>query len=69
MKAIVDPKLCIGCGLCVELAPEIFEMKEGKTGMVSIVRKMVDGGEKTTHKMAKNAALACPSEAIKLINS
>jgi ferredoxin len=26
MKAIVDKDLCIGCGLCVDVCPEVFEM-------------------------------------------
>jgi ferredoxin len=30
MKVIVDEKKCIGCGLCVSIAPEIFEMEKSK---------------------------------------
>ena len=26
MKARVDPDLCIGCGICPDVAPEVFEM-------------------------------------------
>ncbi len=26
MKAKVDKDLCIGCGLCVQMAPEVFSM-------------------------------------------
>lgn len=62
MKIVVNPKLCIGCGLCSELAPEIFEMREGKTGMVSMV-KGIDL-TRDVQNMAKEAALACPSTAI-----
>jgi ferredoxin len=27
VKAKVDKDLCIGCGLCVQLAPEVFRME------------------------------------------
>ncbi|NQT75626.1 MAG: ferredoxin, partial [Candidatus Omnitrophica bacterium] len=30
MKVKVDEELCVGCGLCVNAAPDIFEMKEDK---------------------------------------
>jgi ferredoxin len=53
---------CIGCGLCVKLLPDYYEMKENK----AVVRKMPEGPE------VKQAILAsaekCPSKAI-IINS
>ncbi len=30
MKVKVNEELCVGCGLCVSTAPDIFEMKEDK---------------------------------------
>jgi ferredoxin len=30
----VDPDLCIGCGLCVELCPTVFEMRENKAWLI-----------------------------------
>ena len=30
MKAIVDQDTCIGCGLCSQICPEVFEMREDK---------------------------------------
>jgi ferredoxin len=32
---IVDPDLCIGCGLCVEICPLVFEMKENKAWIIA----------------------------------
>lgn len=29
----VDRKACIGCGLCVSLCPEVFELKGGKSNI------------------------------------
>ncbi len=34
MKAIVDEDGCIGCGLCAQVASEIFEMKDDKSVVV-----------------------------------
>ena len=28
MRAFVDQGLCIGCGLCTSIAPEVFELNE-----------------------------------------
>lgn len=58
-KIIVDKNKCIGCGTCVALAPEIFEMdNEGK----SIVKKNPIINEETL----KLAIDSCPSQAISI---
>ncbi len=58
MKAIVDPEKCIGCGLCAQVAPEVYEMKEDKA--VVIVDEIVE--EKVED--AKSGADQCPVMAI-----
>ena len=30
MKAVIDPGTCIGCGLCAQVAPDIYEMQDDK---------------------------------------
>jgi len=30
-KIIVDRDKCLGCGMCVSLCPEVFEIKDGKS--------------------------------------
>ena len=30
MKAHVDKKICVGCGLCPEVCPENFQMEEAR---------------------------------------
>jgi ferredoxin len=58
MKASVDPDLCTGCELCVDTAPEVFEMQD--TVAVAFVSEVPPGAEDA----AKEAAESCPAEAI-----
>ena len=60
MKASVDPDLCTGCELCVDTAPEVFEMQDNVA--VAIVETVPEGAEDAT----KEAAESCPAEAIKI---
>ena len=51
----VDNKKCIGCGLCVSLCPELFEISEdGKAIIIS----------QKNPPCAKEAIDSCPVEAI-----
>jgi len=29
----IDKKICIGCGACASICPEVFEMKNGKANV------------------------------------
>jgi ferredoxin len=58
-KIIVDPDLCIGCGTCAAIAPDVFEIDE--TGK-SVVKNM-NGADEETIKLA---ASSCPAKAILL---
>jgi ferredoxin len=60
MKAAVDPDLCTGCGLCVDVCPEVFDL-EGELATV-IVDEVPADAEET----AQEAAESCPVEAITL---
>lgn len=48
---------CIGCNVCVNLAPDCFYVKEN--GLVGI-------NEKSNQKKIKNCVLKCPVSAIQL---
>jgi len=58
MKVTVDEDTCIGCGLCAETCPEVFELKDDKA-----VAKMEEVPEDLVDS-CKEAAEECPVEAI-----
>jgi ferredoxin len=58
MKCKVDPDLCTGDEICVQVCPEVFEMEEDKA-----VVKM-DKIPEELQDSVKEAADSCPSEAI-----
>jgi ferredoxin len=60
MKAIVDKDLCIGCGLCVEVCPEVFEMNDDKA------EAKVNPVPPEVEETCRDAAGQCPVEAIKI---
>jgi ferredoxin len=61
MKAIVDKNLCLGCGICVEVCPEVFEMGDDNKAAVKVdpVPPEVEGS-------CRDAAEQCPESAIKI---
>jgi ferredoxin len=60
MRAIVDEETCIGCGLCAETCPEVFEMNDEK------VRVKVDEVPEEVADTCREAAEDCPVEAIQI---
>ncbi len=60
MKASVDENLCTGCGLCADMCPTVFEMKEDKA-VVKVSSILDDSAD-----CSKEAASNCPVEAIKV---
>lgn len=59
MTPTVDRELCIGCGLCEDLCPEIFQMRED--GYAHIVFE--DPGP-DLYGCIRDASDSCPVDAI-----
>jgi ferredoxin len=60
MKAIVDEETCIGCGLCADTCPEVFEMGDDKA--VVKVEEVPENAVDSCREAAEN----CPVEAIQI---
>lgn len=64
MKVSIDKTKCAGCGSCVAICPEVFEMKEDGTVDVKTEYQGVDIVDAELVEKVKQAAMACPSVAI-----
>jgi len=60
MKATIDSDLCTGCGTCVDICPEVFEMM----GDVVMVKFVVVPPK--YEPACEEAAAECPLEAVTL---
>jgi len=56
-KLVVDQELCIGCGSCVEICPEVFELNEEE-------KSYVKNQEACETCDCEEAINTCPVEAI-----
>ncbi|AKN30576.1 ferredoxin [Clostridium carboxidivorans P7] len=59
MKANVDKDTCIGCGLCPDVCPEVFQMDDD--GKAKAMGDAVPSGQESS---AQEAADQCPVNAI-----
>ena len=64
MKVSIDKTKCAGCGSCVAICPEVFEMKDDGTVDVKAEYQGVDIADTELVEKVKQAAMACPSVAI-----
>ena len=54
----VDQDLCIGCGTCAELCPEVFELRDEKSWVI--------GPDKCHTCDCEEAVVSCPVSAIEI---
>ena len=59
MKVTIDTETCIGCGVCVSVAPDIFEI--GEDG-----KAHVKENPNIDESLVQSAAEQCPTQAIKI---
>ena len=62
MIAKVDKDLCIGCGLCPSVCPEVFSMEDD--GKAEVIVAEVPNNSET---QAKEAEAGCPVNAIEIL--
>lgn len=59
MKPIIDPDLCIGDGVCEEICPEVFELRDD--GLAYVID---DDPDSTLKPKIEEAIKECPTSAI-----
>lgn len=62
MKVIVDHELCEGNGRCVEVAPQVFELRDDDLSYV-----LVEHPPQTLRKRVELAVSVCPRQAIRIV--
>jgi len=61
LKASVDKNACIGCGICIDICPNVFEFDP--QGLSEATVAAIDP---SLDSSAREAAKACPTNAISL---
>lgn len=61
MKAKVNKDVCIGCGACTAICPEVFEFSD--EGFAKVITPEVPEGKEDE---VKDAAEGCPTGAIEV---
>lgn len=62
MKITVDQGSCIGCGMCIDMCPNVFEYNESGLSTAKsseVANENID--------LVKDAADCCPVDAIKVV--
>ncbi len=60
MRVMIDEEACIGCGVCSESCPEVFELSDDKASV------KVDEVPEEVVESCRDAVESCPVEAIQI---
>jgi len=61
MKVIIDPDVCMGCGICEGIEPDLFELGSRDVAIVKL-----DPVPEKYRKSAEEALDQCPEQAISI---
>lgn len=61
MIVCVDPELCTGCGPCVDICPEVFELNDEGISVVKVKEVPAE-----LQQACREAVESCPPEAISI---
>lgn len=59
MKPVVDEDLCIGCGMCESICPEVFRLEDD--GLAHVI---VENPGEDLYECTREAQDSCPVDAI-----
>jgi len=63
MKVVVDPDVCLGCGVCESIAPDIFILRDELFAHI-----ILDPVPENMRDIVDEAIAECPEKAIRLID-
>ncbi len=62
MKVVVDPNICMGCGICESTAPQVFQLNDDNVAIV-----LVDVVPPDLEADVRQAVDDCPEQAISIV--
>ena len=65
-KYVVNKDVCIGCGACAAIAPDVFEINDEGLAQAIEPKNQVDKMDEETREAAQDALEGCPTSAIEL---
>jgi ferredoxin len=63
MKVIADTEVCVAAGVCVNIAPAVFD-QDDEVGKVILLNPNPDAAD---YDAVRDAVLSCPSAALRLL--
>ncbi len=65
-KYVVNQNVCIGCGACAAIAPDVFEISDEGLAQAIESKNIVEKMDEETREAAQDALEGCPTSAIEL---